>query len=336
MSGAIPLIRSGSLLLLVRWLQANGRPVEDILRSVDLAYALSGDPNLPVPLTQALAFLRKVSEIEGPDFPARVAFGGNVAELGLIGQIALDGGSVGSALHRVAEALPVQNSHAAVTARTVPDGVIVRHAWLLRMDADTRHFAQQYFVALIEALCRTAGAQAPVFERVTLAPHPVHGLSHLHRWFGEGIEASPNKMLEILVPARVADLDLPEKPPELRVSAAPNEYPRLYGDGKLTTVLKTVMASMLSDGTPSIERLAATVGVSVRTLQRRLGEEDASFSGLLGEVRRDLALEAISTGEQKVGQIAASLGYGQHSSFTRAVRRWTGTSPQTLAVRLGK
>jgi AraC-like DNA-binding protein len=204
------------------------------------------------------------------------------------------------------------------------------------MDAVTRHFTQQYFAAHIQALCTNAGAQPPVFERVALVPHPVHGLTHLHRWFGHGIEASPNKTLELLVPARVADLDLPKQPPELGVSAASDEYTPLYGDGKLTTVLKTIMASMLVDGTPTVERLAAAGGVSVRTLQRRLGEEDASFSGLLREVRRDVALESLSTGERKVGEIAASLGYGQHSSFTRAVRRWTGTSPRTLAGRLGK
>jgi AraC-like DNA-binding protein len=333
MSGVIPLIRSGSLLRLVRWLQANGRPVEDILRSVDLTYMLNADSNLPIPLRQALTVLRKASEVEGPDFPARVASGGNVAELGLIGQIALAGGSVGSALHRVAEALPAQNSHATITARTVPNGVMVRQTWLVRMDAETRHFTQQYFAANIQALCANAGAQPPVFERVALVPHPVYGLSHLHRWFGNGIEASPNNTLELLVPARVADLVLPKKRPKPRASAAPIEYPPLSGDGKLTTVLKTIMTSMLASGTPTVERLAAAGGVSVRTLQRRLSEEGTSFSDLLGEVRRDLALEASSTGEQKVGQIAASLGYRQHSSFTRAVRRWIGTSPRTLTGR---
>lgn len=336
MKGAIPLIRSGSLLLLVRWMQANGRPLEDLLRSVDLAYVLNGDPNLPIPLSPALTLLRKVSELEGPDFPARVACGGNVSELGLIGQIALDGGSVGSALHRVAEALPAQNSHATVSARTVPDGVIVRHAWLVRMDADTRHFTQQYFAGHIQALCANAGVQPPVFDRMALVPHPVHGLSHLHRWFGDGIEASSNKTLELLVPARVADLVLPKMSPGFRVSAAPNEYLPLSRDGKLTTVLKIIMASMLVDGTPTVERLAAAGGVSVRTLQRRLGEQGASFSSLLGEVRHDLALAALFEGERKMGEIAGSLGYGQHSSFTRAVRRWTGTSPRTLARRLGK
>jgi AraC-like DNA-binding protein len=150
------------------------------------------------------------------------------------------------------------------------------------------------------------------------------------------VEASSDKTLELFVPARVADRVLPMKPPEVRGSAASDEYPPLYGDGKLTTLLKTIMTSMLMDGTPTVEGLAAAVGFSVRTLQRRLDEQDVSSSVLLEAVRRDQALAALSSGERKVGEIAANLGYGQHSSFTRAVRRWTGTSPRTLAGRRGK
>jgi AraC-like DNA-binding protein len=336
MTRGIPLIRYGSILPIVRWMQANGRPVEDNLRAVNLDYALKGVPTQPIPLTHALAFLRNASDAEGPDFLVRVVSMESVAELGLIGRIALGGGSVRSALFRVAEAVPAQISHYTIMARAAPDGMIVRQAWHLRMEEDTRHYAQQYFAALIQALCANAGARPPVFERVALVPHPVHGLSHLQPWFGGTVEASSKKTVELVVPNRVADLELPKSPTELEGSGGSGEYPPLYGDGKLTTVLKTIVASMLADGTPMVERLAAAAGLSVRTLQRRLGEEDASFSSLLAEVRRDLALDALSTSERKVGEIAASLGYEQHSSFTRAVRRWSGTSPRTLAERLGK
>jgi AraC-like DNA-binding protein len=336
MTRGTPLIRYGSILPIVRWMQANGRPVEDNLRAVNLAYVLNGVPTLPIALTHALAFLRNASDAEGPDFLVRVVSGESVAELGLIGRIALGGGSVRSALFRVAEAIPAQISHYTIMARAAPDGVIVRQAWHLRMEEDTRHYAQQYFAALIQALCANAGARPPVFERVALVPHPVHGLSHLQPWFGGTVEASSKKIVELMVPKRVADLVLPKSPTELEGSGGSGEYPPLYGDGKLTTLIKTILTSMLDDAAPTVERLASAAGLSVRSLQRRLGEEGASFSSLLAEVRRDLALEALSTSERKVGEIAASLGYGQHSSFTRAVRRWSGTSPRTLAERLGK
>jgi len=88
MTRGIPLIRCGSIVPLVHWMKANGRPVEDHLRAVHLVHVLKGDPTLPVPLTQGLAFLRNASEVEGPDLPVRVVSGESVAELGLIGRIA--------------------------------------------------------------------------------------------------------------------------------------------------------------------------------------------------------------------------------------------------------
>jgi hypothetical protein len=88
MTRGIPLIRCGSIIPFVRWMQANGRPVEDHLRAVHLVHVLRGDPTLPIPLTQALAFLRNASEAEGPDLPVRVVSEESVAELGLIGRIA--------------------------------------------------------------------------------------------------------------------------------------------------------------------------------------------------------------------------------------------------------
>jgi AraC-like DNA-binding protein len=315
----------------VRWLQANGRPVEDHLRAVHLVHVLRGDPTLPIPLTQALAFLRNASDAEGPDLPVRVVSEESVAELGLIGRIALAGGSVRSALFRVAEAIPAQISHDTIMARAAPDGVIVRQAWHLRMEEDTRHYAQQYFAALIQALCANGGARRPMFRRVALVPHPVHGLTHLRRWFGDALEASPDRTLELLVPSRVADRVLPASAPEVPGLEGPGTYPAVCGDGKLFTLVRTLLPFLFDEGMPTVGRVAAATGYSVRTFQRRLDEEHASFSLLLEEVRRDLALAALATGDMKIGDIAGRLGYDQHSSFTRAVHRWTGTSPRGLA-----
>jgi AraC-like DNA-binding protein len=331
MTRGIPLIRCGSIIPFVRWLQANGRPVEDHLRAVHLVHVLKGDPTLPIPLTQALAFLRNASEAEGPDLPVRVVSGESLAELGLIGRIALAGGSVRSALLRVAEAIPAQISHYTITARAAPDGVIVRQAWHLRMEEDTRHYAQQYFAALIQALCANGGARRPMFRRVALVPHPVHGLSHLRRWFGDALEASPDRTLELLVPSRVADRVLPASAPEVPGLEGPGTYPAVCGDGKLSTLVRTLLPFLFDEGMPTVGRVAAATGYSVRTFQRRLDEEHVSFSLLLEEVRRDLALAALATGDMKIGDIAGRLGYDQHSSFTRAVHRWTGTSPRGLA-----
>jgi len=97
--------------------------------------------------------------------------------------------------------------------------------------------------------------------------------------------------------------------------------------------VRIITAAMLSEGTPTIERLAAAAGLGVRTFQRRLRSEGITFSDLLDAVRRDAALSGLAENGKSATEMADSLGYGQPSSLTRAVRRWTGEPPRAVARR---
>ncbi|RST87407.1 AraC family transcriptional regulator [Aquibium carbonis] len=329
----IPLIRAGALAPFVSWMQAAGRPVDALLREVDLSYYPFDDPDMPIPLRPAIAFVVRASRLEGPDLSYRVVSKESVPALGRIGRIALGSGSVREAIDRVAAALPFHSTYVVISVHPVHGGVMMREAWGLRLDDETRHFVQQYVAALIQALCAHAGAATPVFGRVALMPHPVHGLSHLRPFLGETVEPSRDGTLELFVPAEVANrsLRLASSPPSLAGIAAGSTP--LRGDGSLSGSARLVVAAMLSDGTPTIERLAAAGGLSVRTFQRRLAEENTTFSHLLGSVRHELAVASLAGGGQTASEVASRLGYGQQSSLTRAVRRWTGLPPRTIVRR---
>lgn len=335
MAGPIPLIRSGALVPFLRWMQAHGRPLEARLRAVDLAYFPHGEADLPIPLVPAIAFVAAASRADGADLPARLVSAASVPELGLIGRVALGAHTVREALVRVAAALPHHVTHELIAVRQVAGGVLVRESWALRLEGEVRHAVQQYVAALLQALCVHSGAALPMFERVALVPHPAHGLAHLRPWFGGAIEPSRDGGLELFVPARVADRHLRAGLPDGSSSRPGATSSPLRGDGSLAASARMILGAMLSEGHPTVERLAAAAGVSVRTLQRRLGEEGTTFSHLLEAVRRDLALVGLAEGGRTGGEIAGALGYAQQSSLTRAVRRWTGTSPRRL-VRNGR
>ena len=67
--------------------------------------------------------------------------------------------------------------------------------------------------------------------------------------------------------------------------------------------------------------------MSVRTLQRRLAEEDCVFSELVDEVRAELAVEMLRNTEASLGEIAGETGYSAQTNFIRAFKRWTGKAP---------
>lgn len=72
---------------------------------------------------------------------------------------------------------------------------------------------------------------------------------------------------------------------------------------------------------------AVALGISERTLTRRLGEQGHTFEGLLDETRKALALQAVADSRRSLADIAQSLGFAEVSPFYRAFRRWTGMPP---------
>lgn len=80
-------------------------------------------------------------------------------------------------------------------------------------------------------------------------------------------------------------------------------------------------------GQPRAEA-AQALGVSERTLARRLQAQGQSFAGLLDRVRRDAALQAVAHTTRPLADIGLALGYAERAVFWRAFRRWSGTTPQ--------
>jgi AraC-like DNA-binding protein len=85
--------------------------------------------------------------------------------------------------------------------------------------------------------------------------------------------------------------------------------------------------SDLSDGAPKLQQTAARLGVSARTLQRRLRSEGSSFAGVLDGLRREGAKQLLRDRSLAVYEVAFLLGYSEPSTFFRAFRRWEHTSP---------
>jgi AraC-like DNA-binding protein len=84
------------------------------------------------------------------------------------------------------------------------------------------------------------------------------------------------------------------------------------------------------EGFRSVEEVARQVHLSTRTLKRKLAAEGTSFTHVLEDVRRQRALLLLDDRDLGVAEIAARLGYSDVANFTRAFRRWTGTTPAAL------
>lgn len=106
----------------------------------------------------------------------------------------------------------------------------------------------------------------------------------------------------------------------------------------LRTRTREAIVAGLRGGQTSLAEIAKQLGMSDRTLQRRLGELDTSHAKLLDEVRSELAVRYLGEPALSIGEIGFLLGFGDVSAFHRAFRRWTRSSPaehrRTLASRV--
>lgn len=91
--------------------------------------------------------------------------------------------------------------------------------------------------------------------------------------------------------------------------------------------VQSCISAVLKDGDSHLETVARQLNVSTRTLQRRLEEEETSFGALLDEARRIAAFEYLKDQRISVTDTAFLLGFSEPSTFYRAFKRWTGTTP---------
>lgn len=85
----------------------------------------------------------------------------------------------------------------------------------------------------------------------------------------------------------------------------------------------------LQHGVPSLAVITRAMGISERTLRRRLRAVGTSYNTILSEVRARVAKNILLDQMITVDCVAAQLGYSETANFRHAFKRWTGHSPQS-------
>jgi AraC-like DNA-binding protein len=93
------------------------------------------------------------------------------------------------------------------------------------------------------------------------------------------------------------------------------------------------MRRHLHNGHTHLAAIARELGMSERTLRRRLRDHGSGHRALLDRVRRERAVALIEQGDTSLATIAHGVGFADEAAFARAFRRWTGLSPQAYRSR---
>jgi AraC-like DNA-binding protein len=289
-------------------LDPDGRlPAEVALRAWHVAAELSGDPHFGL---SAVEHVR-------PD-----AHGG-------IGYAVNGSATLGEGMRRLSRFFCLLHQRTALAI--VAEGGLARLRFVPDYDGPPgalRHPVECMLAVLLSACRRTTGqALRPLavsFQHEAPAELDAHRRAFgVEPAFGQGHS-------ELSFAGEVLDLPAASPDPQM-VCAAERHLRRLIEqlprDDAFATRARGALLEELRRGEPTLDRLAARLRMSERTLQRRLSSEGTSLQALLDDLRRDLSLRHLAESSESIAEIAFVLGFSEVSAFHRAFKRWTGSTP---------
>jgi AraC-like DNA-binding protein len=132
---------------------------------------------------------------------------------------------------------------------------------------------------------------------------------------------------------KTADLSTRTAKADLSINAFLNERLEEEASGievngnKLVADIKALIVDALPSGIPSVHQVGKHLGMSSRTLTRRLSESGFSFRELVSSTQREISLNLLQESTYSIGEIAFQTGFSEQSAFNRAFKRWTGEPP---------
>jgi AraC-like DNA-binding protein len=157
-------------------------------------------------------------------------------------------------------------------------------------------------------------------------PEPSWG--HIYRRYFKCPVRFDQPQTRLVMNADVAHYELPLANRQMAISAEEKLFENIPTRALCLVPLRLRRLLLRCYGAfPSLESAANNLGMSGRTLSRKLSEDSTTYQQILDAVREKLAREYFLRGGESVTQIALVLGFTDSSNFAKAFRRWTGFSP---------
>jgi AraC-like DNA-binding protein len=309
----------------VEFLEDGGASVGTYLRESRIDPGIFRTPESFMSLQQAIWLVDRAGRREGiEDLGLRVGASTTIRSLGLFGEVLAQSLTLRDLIRKVIRWSPALNSGVEITL-VDHDESTVELRLRERIDGARRQTDDYSFMLLLNAVRLALGPEwrpreVLLHERsCRLAPR-LEALSEAR--------CLPNpEYTAMRIPRDALDLPLRDRL-VARVSFDPEScLERTSPVAGFEETLALVVESMLGVEPPTIDTAAEIARISVRTLQRRLAERATTFEEVVDRLRFEKALNFLENPDWKLGHVASCLGYSDPANFSRAFRRWTGSSP---------
>ncbi len=306
-----------------------------LLQSLGLDPGGPVNPSHMVADTDYYTFLETIAH-EDPnavELPLRTGASMRCEEYGAFGLAWKSAPNLRGSYERAERYAQILTSVTSYEVRDTDDGVLM----LLHRDGERRlglRMSNEASIASIAAISQETSAE--YFQPLSIYfkhPTPESVLAH-ERYFGCPVYFNSEKDALLVSKETLLNPNLVGDPAIAKFfdTHLEKEISKLEDDSGLDKRVLIQISQSLSEGVPAVSDIAGRLGMSGRTLQRRLSERGLSFQALVDESRRQLAERLLGQTQYSLTEVAFLTGFSEQSAFTRAFKRWARQTPRSFRI----
>ncbi|MFV8816153.1 helix-turn-helix domain-containing protein [Haliea sp. E17] len=310
--------------------RARGANFRSLVEDYGLSWDTCQSPDFTISCTTAATMLEDCSRrFNDHMFGLHVGSSQDGDVYGCINTYARVAPTLGDAINVLLEYVPVLHSPGA-DVEFVTGATVAEFRWRTNQDFEAEEQACFYGQLLIWKFLRSIlgneFSPSAVYMRNKLWRHDA---AEMERCFGSRVKGGTVSN-SIQFPVNLLNQRL-QNANEMLFGLLGSYFAQLSKDASCSFVDRVAgyVRESLVSGNCSVENCAAGLGISARTLHRRLRENDARFSEIVDCQRVEAAKHLLAQAGCDLSELAHRLGYSEQSSFGRAFKRWTGTTPQS-------
>jgi AraC-like DNA-binding protein len=300
-----------------------------LLKKAGLTLQQIDNPTLRLNVRSQIVFLNLVAEARRDELLGfHLAQDFDLRQIGMLYYVMASSDTLGDALQRAARYSRIVNEGMQLKYRD-DKRLTMTFKYIDVARHQDRHQIEFFMVALVRLVRQLSGSNmAP--DCVNLVHHRSRFRSKFGKFFG--CEVTFGSSVDAIVfPSIIQPMPLASADSYLNAILIA-QCEQIHADrlrpAELRTSVENEIVRLLPHGQAQAPEIAGKLGMSQRTLARRLASEGLSFTAVLDELRHDLAKHYLSEAGVPITTIAWLLGYQEISAFTHAFKRWTGKTPK--------
>jgi len=326
-------IATSLLIDFVGFLGRRGLAAEAVCRAAEIDPQWLDEPNSRVPASAMQRLWATAEQLTGDtDLGLHSAETYNPGALSIVGYVILSCRTAGDALTRLARYAPLLNEGLHVSVTHEDGATSCRFGAAEEVDSYLHRSPRQTIETLAAGIVLTLkrlATQPPEPTAVTFRHAAPPSTVEHRRLFGAAVCFDQSENAVVYPSSALAAGMLSADPALLEVfeGDARRRIEQLKSRGAVSGRVQTILGSRLNGEVPSLASIASVLAMSERSVQRSLSDERTSYREIVDDVRKGLALAHLARPGTTATDVAFLLGFSEPSAFTRAFRRWTGSSP---------